>query len=333
MIDIRRLPPKNLKIEHKKYFDSVSFIELPDPSINICKNSILFDNGVVFNFHGVNTQSLLYDTRINEDGFRLRLFKFFVKTFFSLNVSFVFSRKINTTVINEWSNNYFHWITEVLPKIIYLKENFSEIDILLPRQYVSEYQISSLKLLGVSIRKIKKLAFVNNLILPSRQAPYPAHYNPKYLSMLTNTILCNTTLNISLGRRLFVTRKTASCRKIQNEEEVKIVVGKYGFAIVDFAEYQFEQQVSISRSADIIMGIHGAGLTNILFCKEGATVFEFSIENQSLDKCYYALSDACGLNYYYQFCKSVQHNQNYLTNDIIVDITLLQINLSKLNLS
>lgn len=327
MLIIRRLP-LNFDNKHKDIFDVVSSIELPKPYYSIYTNCAVLKNGIVINLSGIKKQSLLYDIRLKEIGGYLMVLKMFTKELLNGRFKFIKKNRLPiVTVINEWSNNYFHWLTEVLPKIYFLKKHFSEFTILIPSNFTAEYQITSLKLMNVSFIYFEGMALLRKGYLPSRQAPYSAHYNPEIIKGLSNEIRLKIDLSFHVGSYIYITRCNAKIRKILNENEVIDLLRKYGFKVVEFESLSFQQQVSLSYYAEIIVSIHGAGLTNMIFCKPGTVVLEFSLKNQILDKCYYTLSDVCDLSYYYQFCNSADSSIDYYSANLIVDIKLLEQNI------
>lgn len=48
-------------------------------------------------------------------------------------------------------------------------------------------------------------------------------------------------------------------------EEIKELVTKFGFEVVDSSQLSLEQQISLFSESSDIIGIHGAGLTNVIF--------------------------------------------------------------------
>lgn len=328
MIHKRRLPI-NFNSDHANYFQNVLQIELPEPRIKKHHWVILLKNGIIFNIFGIKKQSLLYNTRLKDVGGGMYIFKVTVKELLFRRLKIIRRKAMPTAAVtNEWSSNYFHWITEVLPKVFNLKKRLKRFCVMLPSDYTKEFQIASLKLLNVPYINFDGIAFLNEVYLPDRQAPYSAHYNPLILKELSQEMKLATDLTVNFGPNIYITRRNAIIRKILNEEDVISILKSSGFAIVDFEDFTFDQQISISHHAKFVVSIHGAGLTNIVFCNPGTAIMEFSLENQSLDKCYFTLSDACDLNYYYQFCKSVNNSNDYHSSDLIVDLKLLNENLN-----
>ncbi len=66
-------------------------------------------------------------------------------------------------------------------------------------------------------------------------------------------------------RKIFITRSIEAGRTIINQGEVMMVLHDFGFECLDCSELSLKEQIELFSSATHIIGIHGAGLTNILF--------------------------------------------------------------------
>ncbi len=75
-------------------------------------------------------------------------------------------------------------------------------------------------------------------------------------------------------KKIFIDRSLTGTRNIENMSEVDTVLKKYNITKVLLENYPLEKQVQIFKSADLIVGIHGAGLANMIFAKEGSTIIE-----------------------------------------------------------
>lgn len=74
-----------------------------------------------------------------------------------------------------------------------------------------------------------------------------------------------------LGERslkLFLTRSRSSLRFVENMEELEPVLKQCGFEIVDTSGMSFEDQISLFSKCTHLIGVHGAGLTNMIFAKD-----------------------------------------------------------------
>ena len=63
-------------------------------------------------------------------------------------------------------------------------------------------------------------------------------------------------------------------RLISNEYEVKEHLLKNNFIIVKLHEIKFKEQVDLFHNAECIVGLHGGGFGNIVFCKPGTKIIE-----------------------------------------------------------
>jgi capsular polysaccharide biosynthesis protein len=61
---------------------------------------------------------------------------------------------------------------------------------------------------------------------------------------------------------------------MSNEEEIEAALARLGFAIVYPQDLTFDQQVEIFSRARVVVGQHGAGLTNAAFASPGCLVID-----------------------------------------------------------
>ncbi len=87
-------------------------------------------------------------------------------------------------------------------------------------------------------------------------------------------------------------------RRIINEAEVQALLCSLGFETVDSENLALTDQALLFGSAEIVVGSHGAGLTNIVFCREGTVVIDLFAPTY-VNPCYWVVSEACGLSYFY----------------------------------
>lgn len=230
-----------------------------------------------------------------------------------------------------WSTGYFHWLMDVIPRLYIMRDRLKGYTLLIPEEFKKEeFFLSSL-----SPFKIGKIYFLKSgkyYRTPSVTVPSHTSITGEYNDELVNKLrwfyldYFKPRESSSFGERIYVTRKNAKKRKIINEEEVINLLRKFEFEVVDFEEYNFVDQISIASNANVIVSIHGAGLTNIFFMPSDGYVLEL-IHKEMKVLCYYFLADALKLNYLYQKCEPVQSQKSFFTADIIVDLELLEKNL------
>jgi hypothetical protein len=76
------------------------------------------------------------------------------------------------------------------------------------------------------------------------------------------------------GQKLFISRGAARLRRLFNERDVGAVLSARGFETFTPAGDNHAEQVDRFRRADVVVAVHGAALTNLLFCRPGTLVVE-----------------------------------------------------------
>jgi capsular polysaccharide biosynthesis protein len=86
---------------------------------------------------------------------------------------------------------------------------------------------------------------------------------------------------------------------VENEEEEVIAcLAPLGFEVVTLSGLSVAAQAALFSSARVIVGPHGAGFSNLLFCRPGAIVLEF-FSPYYVNFCYWMLARGAHLSYNY----------------------------------
>lgn len=64
---------------------------------------------------------------------------------------------------------------------------------------------------------------------------------------------------------------------------------------MEFENLSIQEQAELMSGAEVVVGVHGAGFTNLSFCQAGTKVVE--IFGDYIVPCYWALSTVAGLDY------------------------------------
>lgn len=198
-----------------------------------------------------------------------------------------------------WGNGYYHWICDVLPRLFGLSDATTDFRFLLPR-LLMPWQERSLELLDVPrdqcIRHMGRRPLKVERLLYASPVAMTGDHEPQSLDWVRTTILRNC-LSSSPPRmprrRIYVTRRSARCRSIANEDKLLPLLENYEFEVVDCSGLTFDQQIQLFSEAQCVAGPHGAGLTNILWCPPGARVLEF-FEPSAIRRCYWSMCQVLG---------------------------------------
>jgi capsular polysaccharide biosynthesis protein len=91
-------------------------------------------------------------------------------------------------------------------------------------------------------------------------------------------------------------------------------------------DLSFIRQIELMQGTKVLLGAHGAGLTNMLFMPAGSVVVEIRKEGDSHNNCFYSLASALGHRYYYAIAKSSAskgEKYEYFAENFVVDVAHL----------
>lgn len=197
------------------------------------------------------------------------------------------------------SKNYYHWMFDNIPRIHLLQMSGIPIDkyiVNLDENY-KPFQHETLAYLGVSNDKIINThpqfhLKVENLVVPS-QTIWPTKWAFDYLR---NAFCPWTYQDYNAKKRIYIRR--SGTRRILNEDSLIELLTKYHFTIVDLENLSVFEQIHHFANAEVIVGTHGAGLANLVFCNPGTKVLE--IFPPLYVYCFYWLLSSYGnLDYHY----------------------------------
>jgi capsular polysaccharide biosynthesis protein len=199
------------------------------------------------------------------------------------------------------SDNYYHFLTDVLPRIELLRRAGVDSDqFLVNRQ--TRFQRDLLDHMGItadrclSTDKYPHLR-ADELIVPSLpddDLRTPAWIVPWLRGQFLPARVA------APHRRLYVGRGDKKrTRRVDNEAEVLAALTPLGFESIDPGRMSPAEQVLAFAEAECIVGAHGAGLTNLAFCPPGAAVVELFADDY-VNECFWALATTVeGLRYCY----------------------------------
>ncbi|MBI2352791.1 glycosyltransferase family 61 protein, partial [Candidatus Dependentiae bacterium] len=86
--------------------------------------------------------------------------------------------------------------------------------------------------------------------------------------------LAQKNIHKNFSKKIFISRQDIKNRQIDNEDEIFKLFQVFGFERYKLASLSYLEQVALFYNADIIIGTHGSGLANIIYCKPSVTIIE-----------------------------------------------------------
>lgn len=98
-------------------------------------------------------------------------------------------------------------------------------------------------------------------------------------------------------RKIFLTRNKSRIRFVNNKDEIEEIARQYGFEIVDADNLSLQQQIELFGETRYLVGIHGAGLTNVLFRRNAPLHLLELLPKDYLQPHYFWISKGMGHSY------------------------------------
>ena len=215
-------------------------------------------------------------------------------------------------------NNYFHWMIDVLPKLYLLEQSsiswekidywvFNTLEFSFCQETLSRLRIPQTRLVEISGETHLQ---AENLICtssPSITNDGRVPISRWIINFLRDQFLlnsCSDAFRVDPPKRIWISRMDSSRRSISNEQEVIDFLEPFGFISVKLSSLSVLEQATLFNQSEVVIAPHGAGLTNLVFCKPGTKVIEIFLPPDVNgrwsgigDYCY--LSNQLNLSYFY----------------------------------
>ncbi len=233
-------------------------------------------------------------------------------------------------LIQYWSRSYYHWMVETLPLLHGIEPFLSTITRHIVPGPLAPFQKQTLELLDIRADSfieipsdeawlIETLTIAPPATLEPRDKadipgfighvfhqpdnPFfgPFNHSPDALRWLARRFKHAAGINDHAlpirQSRILISRRKASCRRL-NEVDLGSVLGEFEIDIVELESLSIIEQIRLFDGAELIVAAHGAGLSNLMFCRSGTAVVEI-FESSVIRLCYWAISDTFDLDYHY----------------------------------
>ncbi|MFK7858003.1 MAG: glycosyltransferase 61 family protein [Granulosicoccus sp.] len=208
---------------------------------------------------------------------------------------------------NRNADNYYHWMNDILPALAVLENSgypLDDIDCFVVNRLKHPFQFESLKALGI---EKDRLHYANSNSLLSADEILVPHYGSNSLGMsqgrwnpdFLNRVFAPET-KPAPTLKLYISRGSTGARAIGNEAELITLLESHNFQIVRAETLSIREQAELYSAASVVLGPHGAGLSNIAFCQPGTRVIE--LFNAHIAPCFWAICEVMELQHFMHFC-------------------------------
>lgn len=304
------------------------FFKYEEQPVVAVKNAFVTYNGIVLNkWFYVNQcfyKPFTYKYKYWPYALKRKFFSIFSK--WGRNHTQHINHPFPVGIIHQPYINYFHFTIESLTRWIILKNQHPDIKVLIPKELLKvKYIYDLVQLLKIDYIEINESHDLNvyQLKLPTI-VRWAGNHDAQILAQLRNLVLKNIPgdINSESVKKIFIVR--SGRRKIMNLDVLKKVLITFGIHFIDFDGVTVLEQIRLMKECNLLIGQHGAGLTNMLFLPSNATVIELhtnpEVNNNFFDDEYYKIASQLKLNYLAFFANKSSNKQNVFEEDVEIEV-------------
>jgi len=251
-----------------------------------------------------------------------------------------FKKKIKGNILSllqgSSGNNYFHFLFDIIPKIILLEKKNLLKDInlfLLPN--IKNWQITILSSFGIEEKQLlnsssyrhveaEKIYAVDHPWYMRGFVNYEIRNMPEWVVLSLREKFLKYSKKIPIADKIFIDRSDSiydHC-KLTNNKEIIDFLSEKNFKTYQVSKLNFFEQVYLFNNAKIIVGPHGAAFSNIIFSNPGLKIIELIPKNHPSIKCK-KFSDLLGFEYTRVNLDLVDNQNKDKTGDMKISIPQL----------
>lgn len=194
---------------------------------------------------------------------------------------------------------YYHFLLEEIPRLLLIVKHFPDVRVLISSKAYSFIRdiIQELAIRGI----MPDVEYIDNkrpLLLEeyvfAQATAYSGFVHSNDIAALRSAFLDKEN-RPSQDKCIYVTRRY-SRRSLRNEEQIEALMSDFGIEVVILERLSIKDQICLFARTDLVIGLHGAGLSNIVWCSPDTKIIEIFTKSRFVD-CYAKISSTLSLNY------------------------------------
>ncbi len=194
--------------------------------------------------------------------------------------------------------NYGHFYSDVLSKLLVLKQcpELEHLPLLVSRrQFEKEYFQGAMARAGLRDRRwiIQDGASVR---IERLWCAKGLSYTREWLEGIWNMLQVPSP-DLNSSRRVFLTRFGNPRRPLQNQNEIRDLMARMGFEVMDPGKIPFNEQIALFSGIRYLVAEHGSACANVLFRRDGPLSFIELFPPEYISTAFFMISHLQGQNY------------------------------------
>ncbi len=218
-----------------------------------------------------------------------------------------------------FGSTYYHALTEVIPNILFILNEINDInlELYIPKSNFIIDLLNWFEIKNPYFFKNENEIYISNQII--QKHTYCGHISPESIEYMNKII--EKKLQFEKKKGIFIHRRETTRNIINSIELFEYIKNKFSDIEWYFFDVEnIEDTANIFSKAKIIIGPHGAGLTNMLFSPRNIKIFEIMPFYES-NMCYNDLSkNLCNDHYIYPVNYCNENKQMEVNCDEFINI-------------
>jgi capsular polysaccharide biosynthesis protein len=179
-----------------------------------------------------------------------------------------------------WAPEFYHWFHDVLPRLETALPHLPADTKFLINSNPKQWQVDSLTAFGIKSDQLEiQLEGMHTRVERLWFATPVGHTtlgSGAVIKRVANRLRRRFVEDNSEEklRRLHISRRKTDFRRIVNENEIIPLLEERGFETVVCEELSLREQIKLFSANVAMVGVHGAGLTNLIYCSPGSYIGE-----------------------------------------------------------
>jgi len=202
------------------------------------------------------------------------------------------------------SFNYFHWMTQALPALdIALRREGQNRRVCLVLPALTAWQEDALRLLGhaavprVTVERTERQYIFSEVEFSNILTGSTAFSRSEAVRDTFRRLRDAVETTGPHDNAIYVARTDGGNRRMRNEAALIEGLSARGFQIITPGLLSLAEQIAVFKHASFVVGPHGAGLSNVVFCQPGAMLYEI-LPAAYDNPCFYNLALASDMQYW-----------------------------------
>jgi hypothetical protein len=207
---------------------------------------------------------------------------------------------------NSRGAGFYHWMAQVMPAIVHSERLRISFAYAVP--VLGSWMRRSFELVADAAREVVEIP--RDRTLRADRIAYATTLSASNIVPLALRNRVAEILKSKLGlvgsipyRKLYISRADVRRRPLLNGAELDRFFAEAGFEVITPGTLPLDDQVRLFHEAALVVGPHGGGLTNVMFCQPGAVVYEL-LQSDYGNPCMATLARANGTRYVFDFFPS-----------------------------